>query len=130
MPTAGTAENEATIAIGRLHGVALALAASVTVVCLAVAGALLHWGALPAERSGQVVALFPPGTDRMTAFAAIAAADGLLVRGTWLSNVVVADGGAPGFVGRLQAAGAWAAYPPFDLGPAMIGGCAGIPPVR
>jgi hypothetical protein len=121
---------EARAAAASPHGLALALALAVTLAVLAAGAALLHLGRLPYDRSGQVVVLFPPGADRIAVFAAVAAADGLMVRETWLSNVVLAEGAAPGFVGRLADAGAWAAYTPFDLGPAMVGGCSGIPPIR
>ncbi|MGE0714595.1 MAG: hypothetical protein AB7P02_04055 [Alphaproteobacteria bacterium] len=91
---------------------------------------MLHAGALPPEGAGTVLALFPPGFGDVETLAAVAAADGRLVRGTWLPNLVLVDDAAAGFVGRLRAAGALAAYTPFDLGPAFVGGCAGVPPPR
>lgn len=92
--------------------------------------ALLTFGALPPERTGTVAVLFPPATDGRAALAAVAAADGALVRTTVLPNIVIADGRAPGFVGRLRAAGAIAAYPPLDIGFVMVGGCTGQVPIR
>lgn len=114
----------------RPHRLALGIALGVTALWLAAAGLLLAFGTLPPDRSGTVAVLFPPATDGLSALAAIAAADGTLVRGTFLPNVMIADGRDPGFVGRLRAAGAVAAYPPIDLGPVMIGGCTGLPPAR
>ena len=114
----------------RPHRVALGLAGGVLVLWAAVAGALLALGTLPPHRSGTVAVLFPPTTDGMGALAAIAAADGRLVRATFLPNLVVADSDEPGFVGRLRTAGAIAAYPPLDIGFAMIGGCTGLPAGR
>lgn len=52
------------------------------------------------------------------------------MRTTALPNVVIADGREPGFVGRLRAAGAIAAYPPLDIGFVMVGGCTGQVPIR
>ncbi|BBK34791.1 hypothetical protein EDC65_2720 [Stella humosa] len=114
----------------RPHRLALAIAAAIVVAWAAGAGLLLALGTLPPDRSGTVAVLFPPGTGGMAALAAVAAADGVLVRDTILPNVVIADGREPGFVGRLRQAGALAAYPPLDIGFAMIGGCTGLPPPR
>ncbi len=114
----------------RPHRLALGIAAGIVGGWLAAAALLLAFGALPADRSGTVAVLFPPATGSLAALAAIAAADGTLVRDTLLPNVMIADGRDPGFVGRLRAAGAIAAYPPIDLGPVMIGGCTGLPPMR
>jgi|JI10StandDraft_1071094.scaffolds.fasta_scaffold196349_3 hypothetical protein len=114
----------------RPHRLAAGLAAAVVAVWAAGAALLLAAGALPPDRAGTVAVLFPPTTDGMAAFAAVAAADGALVRTTLLPNLVIADGREAGFVGRLRQAGAIAAYPPLDIGFAMIGGCTGLLPAR
>lgn len=114
----------------RPHRLALGLAAGASAAWLALLGALLAFGTLPPDRSGTVAVLFPPGTDGLAALAAIGAADGTLVRATLVPNLLIADGREPGFVGRLRAAGAIAAYPPLELGPLMVGGCTGLPPPR
>ncbi|BBK45387.1 hypothetical protein STVA_54070 [Allostella vacuolata] len=114
----------------RPHRLALGLAGGVLALWAAAAALLLALAALPPDRSGTVAVLFPPTADPMHALAAIAAADGRLVRATFLPNLVVADSDAPGFVGRLRTAGAIAAYPPLDIGFAMIGGCTGLPAGR
>ncbi|BBK39848.1 hypothetical protein STAQ_49260 [Allostella sp. ATCC 35155] len=114
----------------RPHRMAMAVAGVVLAGWGIGAVALLTFGALPPERAGTVAVLFPPATDGLAALAAVAAADGALVRTTALPNVVIADGREPGFVGRLRAAGAIAAYPPLDIGFVMVGGCTGQVPIR
>lgn len=114
----------------RPHRMAIAVAGVVLTGWIIGAAALLAFGALPPERAGTVAVLFPPATDGLAALAAVAAADGALVRTTALPNLVIADGREPGFVGRLRAAGAIAAYPPLDIGLVMIGGCTGQVPIR
>lgn len=114
----------------RPHRLAVGIAGGILAAWVAAAGLLLALGALPPDRAGTVAVLFPPATDGMAALAAVAAADGALVRTTILPNVVIADGRDPGFVGRLRQAGALAAYPPLDVGFAMIGGCTGMVPAR
>ncbi|MCC7272647.1 MAG: hypothetical protein IT561_08265 [Alphaproteobacteria bacterium] len=116
--------------LARPHRLALGIAAGLLALWAASFALLLHAAALPPARSGTVLVLFPPRFGAIEAFAAIAAADGTPVRATWLPNFVLADGPDPGFVGRLRAAGALAAYSPFDLGPALVDGCTGLPPER
>lgn len=114
----------------RPHRLAAGLAAAIVAAWAAGTAILLAAGALPPDRAGTVAVLFPPTTGELAAFAAVAAADGALVRTTLLPNLVIADGREPGFVGRLRQAGALAAYPPLDIGFAMIGGCTGLVSAR
>lgn len=114
----------------RPHRLAAGIAGGVLAAWGAGTVLLLTAGALPPERAGTVAVLFPPATDGMAALAAVAAADGALVRTTVLPNLVIADGREPGFVGRLRQAGALAAYPPLDIGFPTIGGCTGLPAPR
>ena len=79
--------------------------------------------ALPDERSGALVAVFPPGIDPQTMYNAVIGADGRLVNSTWLSNAWVVYSDQPGFTGRLKAAGAWATYAPEMVQPLTLGGC-------
>jgi hypothetical protein len=109
--------------LGSGHGLAAALLAGAIAVTGLVFVLVMRQAALPAEASGTVLALFPPGIGAEARFAAIARADGRLVRGTALPNAVIVDGETPGFAGRLEAEGAWRvlAAGPFDLFAA--GGC-------
>jgi hypothetical protein len=94
---------------------------------IAVMAIALPLAALPDEAGGRVLVVFPPTLAAEARLLAIAAADGrpvLPLAGglAWLAEPADAAG-APGFVGRLAAAGAWAAYRPdaFDVLP--DGGC-------
>jgi len=67
---------------------------------------------LPGAGRGTLAAVFPPGTDRQTALAAVAEAGGFVVReGNWAA-VVVAYSNESGFAGRLRRAGAWLVVDP------------------
>jgi hypothetical protein len=82
---------------------------------------------LPPEAGGTMVAVFPPGFDGADALAAVARADGLPVRTTWLGNVWVVHGPEPGFAGRLREAGAWLAVAAVPFEPGLLGGCPFVP---
>lgn len=105
------------------HGFALALGGAVLAVWLGLMGVSLRQAALPEETDGMVLAVFPPGTPDGEAFSAMVRAGGEPVRGTWLGFAWVARGHETGFVGRLKAEGALAAFGELPVGPA-IGGCA------
>lgn len=99
---------------------------------LAVMALALPLAALPEEAGGRVLVVFPPGLPDEARLLAIAAADGrpvLPLAGglAWLAEPAdgALEGGpeAPGFVGRLTAAGAWAAYRPDVFAVLPQGGC-------
>jgi hypothetical protein len=90
---------------------------------LAVWAGLMMLAALPAERSGTVVAVFSPQMAPERIFHAVRRADGRLVNGTWLANAWIVHSDSAGFVGKLQAEGAWLAFDPGLFAPITVGGC-------
>ena len=84
---------------------------------------VLNDARLNADASGTVVAVFPRAKTPETIFTDVLAADGRLVRNTWFDNVWVLHSDRPGFVGRLEASGALAAYSPVPFQPVALGGC-------
>ena len=91
-------------------GLALLLAASVL--------PLIAAADLPGKAQGTVAVVFAPGTSSAAAVSAVAAADGLLVRGGGWSNVLVVRSDQAGFAQRLRDAGAW-----LVLDPQSAAGC-------
>ena len=78
---------------------------------------------LEAAASGSVAVVFPRGTPAHEMFRALRMADGRLERTTWLDNIWVVYSETPGFVGRLEVAGASRAYSPMLFQPVSLGGC-------
>ncbi|RUQ74290.1 hypothetical protein EJ913_07015 [Azospirillum doebereinerae] len=111
---------------GAGHGLAAAFFAVVLAVWAAMMGVSLRQAALPEETAGLMLAVFHPGTSDAEAFTAMVRAGGEPVRTTWLGFAYVARGLEPGFVGRLKAEGALAAFGELPVGP-TLGGCAAMP---
>ena len=112
------------------HRFAALLGLAMLAVWAAAFALVLTYGALDDAAGGRVAALFPPGTPAEDMLAAVASADGLTVSGTWFDNVLVTEGAAPGFVGRLKTAGARAAYRTYGVDYVMLGGCFFSVPTR
>lgn len=108
------------------HRVALLLGGAVLAVWAGFMAVALDDAALPAESDGIVLAVFPPGAAEEATFAAVVRAGGQPVRQTWLGFAWVVRGEGEGFVGRLQAEGAWAAYGTIPVAGPALGGCAVI----
>lgn len=106
------------------HRVALLLGGAVLAVWAGFMAMALNDAALPPERDGMVLAVFPPGTSEEASFAALVRAGGEPVRQTWLSFAWVARGEGEGFVGRLHQEGAWAAFGSIPVAAPVLGGCA------
>lgn len=87
---------------------------------LAVALAL---ATLPETAAGRVVVIFPPALSADDRLLAIVAAEGRPVLPLAGGLAWIAESEAPGFVGRLTAAGAWAAYHPDGFAVLPDGGC-------
>ena len=102
-------------------GLALGLIAGVALAWIAVVALTLRLTALPADASGKLLVLFPPSTSGASSFAAIIAAGGAPVRPTLGDWAWVAHAEDPGFVGRLEAAGALAAFRGVPTGMALAG---------
>lgn len=77
---------------------------------------------LPGAAQGTLAAVFPPGTDRAAAMAAVARADGLVVRAGGWGSVLVAHSDEAGFAGRLRRAGAWLVVDPQSAAGCLITG--------
>ncbi|MBP2299459.1 hypothetical protein [Azospirillum picis] len=108
------------------HGLAAGLFAGVLLVWAALMGLSLQRAALPDSTGGLMLAVFRPGTSDADALAAMVRAGGEPVRSTWLGFAWVARGQEPGFVGRLKAEGALAAFGELPVGP-TLGGCTATP---
>lgn len=108
------------------HGLAAALFAGVMLVWAALMGLSLQRAALPESTDGLMLAVFRPGTSDSEALGAVVRAGGEPVRATWLGFAWVARGLEPGFVGRLKAEGAVAAFGELPVGP-TLGGCSAAP---
>jgi len=102
-------------------GLAIALMAGVALAWLVVMLVVLRLSALAPEESGKLFAVFPPGTSEPQAFAAIVAAGGAPLRTVLGGWGWIAHDDAAGFVGRLHAAGALAAFRGAPGGLALAG---------
>jgi hypothetical protein len=78
---------------------------------------------LPEDATGRVLVVFPPGLPADARLLAIAAADGQPVLPLAGGLAWLAESKSAGFVGRLTAAGAWAAYRPESFAVLPDGGC-------
>lgn len=78
---------------------------------------------LPADTSGTVIVVFPPGQPVGASLSAIIRADGLLVRDSWFDSIWVVHGAQSGFVGALMQEGAWGAYRATTFSPVIVKGC-------
>ena len=83
----------------------------------------LRGAALSGEASGAVVVVFPPQRSMEQMFNAVLLSDGQLVNSTWFDSAWVVYSEQPGFVRRLKAAGAWAAFKPSLFSPITVAGC-------
>jgi hypothetical protein len=83
----------------------------------------LPLAALPEEAGGRVLVVFPPSLPADARLLAIIEAEGRPVLPLAGGIAWLAESEAPGFVGRLTAAGAWAAYRPAVFAVLPEGGC-------
>ena len=90
---------------------------------LTVMAVALPLARLPEDASGRVLVAFSPGLDADARLLAIAAADGRPVLPVMGGLGWLAEADDPGFVGRLEAAGAWAVFRPETFTVLPNGGC-------
>ena len=109
------------------HRFALGLLGAVLLVWASLFALGLHEAALPPQRAGMVTVVFPPGFDAREMMARVVRADGRAVRETMFDNIWVVQSDRGGFVGRLEAAGAWAAFDPAAFDPVDVAGCFLLP---
>jgi hypothetical protein len=81
---------------------------------------LLAVADLPGAERGTLAAVFPPGTDKAAALAAVAKAGGFTVREGFWQTVLVAYSNESGFAGRLRRAGAWLVVDPQSAAGGLI----------
>jgi hypothetical protein len=77
---------------------------------------------LPGASHGTLAAVFPPGTDRPAAVAAVVGAGGLIVREGGWGTVLVAHSNEGGFAARLRRAGAWLVVDPKSAAGCLVTG--------
>ena len=90
---------------------------------IAVMAVALPLASLPEEAAGRVVVAFPPGLSAEARLLAVAEAGGSPVLPLLGGRLWMAEGDGAGFVGRLKAAGAWAAFRPETFAVLPDGGC-------
>lgn len=112
---------------GREAGLHARVAAGFLVVAAAVFAlslALMMQAALDPERSGPLTVLFPPSWSGERMLLAVARADGIAMRRSWLPGGMQVTARAPGLAVRLKAAGAVLVLPEAP-GLFALGGCSG-----
>ncbi|HET6467046.1 MAG TPA: hypothetical protein VFG43_01585, partial [Geminicoccaceae bacterium] len=109
------------------HGEPALLLGAVLIVWLLAMTAVLRVAEVPGERTGDLLAVFPPGVDGSRVLAAVAASEGVVMRGTWFGNVWEVRSDAAGFAGRLRQRGALLVLPPLPLTAFTLGGCSWLP---
>lgn len=103
------------------HRLALGLFFSVIVIWIAVMAILMRAGALPAEASGTMLAIYQPGTPQDEIFASLTRAEARIVRPSAFGFIWVVGGDTPGLAGRLKANGALGAYRDLPISPTIAG---------
>lgn len=93
-----------------------------------VLGLALGLGSAAARDRDRVTAVFPPGTPPEAIMAAVARAEGRLVRMTLLPFAVEVAGTAPGIDRRLAAAGAMIVLAELPAQALTLGGCSFLAP--
>lgn len=87
--------------------------------------ALLALAAADPERSGRLIALYPPGWSAERVLAASVRADATLRAQGWWPGLVELDGSA-GLAGRLRAQGAVLVLAPLPIDLGALPGCTGV----
>ena len=105
------------------HRFALGLLLAVLAIWAGVMAVTLRQAALPDDRGGRMVVLFPLDWPEDRAFTSILAAEGYPLRRSFLGRLWVVRAEDRGFVGRLKDAGALAAFDSFAFDLVPLGGC-------
>ena len=108
------------------HRFALGLLLAVLAIWAGAMAVTARQAALPDDRGGRMVVLFPLDWPEDRAFAAILAAEGYPLGRAFLGRLWVARAEDRGFVGRLKDAGALAAFDSFAFAPLPLGGCVSL----
>ncbi len=107
---------------------ALAVLGTVMAAWAVIMAVVINDAQLPPRATGDAMVVFPRSFDGPSAFAAVIEAGGVVRRSTWFDNVQLVRSNEPGFVGRLQASGALAAFTPIGILPIATGGCSYLAP--
>jgi len=116
----------ATPGLGRWHLLATILFVAVVAVWAVLFLTAARDGAVGPGHSGMVTAVFGPGTTIRDVFLALEQAGGAIVAESWLPNIWVVHSGEPGFVDRLQAAGAWLVLDTSPFESLTVPTCGGV----
>jgi hypothetical protein len=103
------------------HKFAAAMFCSVIVLWLIAMAVIMRAGALPAEASGTMLAVFNPGTPQDQIFASLVNAGAKPIRETSFGFIWVVTADEPGLSGRLHAQGAIGNYRNLPLSPTIAG---------
>ena len=103
------------------HRFALGLFGGVILLWLIAMSAIMRAGALPAEASGTMLAVFNPGTPQDKIFASLVNAGAKPIRETSFGFIWVVAGDEAGLSGRLQAQGSIGNYRNLPLSPTIAG---------
>ena len=106
-----------------MHGLGLKILLFLLGLWLAVMAVALPLAALPEAAAGRVLVVFPPTAAADSRLLSIVEAQGRPVLPLLGGRLWLAESETPGFVGRLEAAGAWAAYRPQTFAVLPGGGC-------
>jgi hypothetical protein len=109
------------------HGLAAALLGLALIAATAATCGLLLLADQPDGKNGDLVALFPPGTNESQALRAVAGSDGVIRRGGPFGPVWQVTSDVPGFAGRLRQRGALLVLPGLPLAGLSVGGCSFMP---
>jgi len=112
------------------HWIAAGLVVATLALWLGLMVPLILLARLPDDRAGTVLVVFRPGVAATDILSAIVTSDASIVRTTWFSSAWVVSSDQPGLVGRLRAAGAWAAFEPVAGDIVAVSGCMGPLPPR
>jgi hypothetical protein len=103
------------------HKFALSIFVGVIAVWLIAMAIIMRAGALPAEASGTMLAVFNPGTPQDKIFASLVNAGAKPIRETSFGFIWVVSGDEPGLSGRLLSAGSIGNYRNLPLSPTIAG---------
>ena len=103
------------------HKFALTAFATIVIIWLAAMAITMRAGALPAEASGTMLAVFNPGTPKDKIFASLVNAGAKPIRETSFGFIWVVSGDDVGLSGRLRANGAIGNYRNLPISPTIAG---------
>ena len=107
------------------HGLAALVAGGILAVWAAALVTALHAIGTRPDRSGELLAVFPPALGAGVDLVRVARADGVLLGGTWLPSVWQVHGESRDFSAALRSQGAMLVLPPVAPAVFAVDGCFG-----